>query len=92
MLLVRLSLSGLSFLAYNKGQKKLKQFIMETTTINSAIYTKSQRIPIRNHSIVVQQPLDTVIDEFEQEWQTAISGDELVRRVHHHIDQLYAGK
>jgi hypothetical protein len=65
---------------------------METTTISRAGYTKLQRVPSRKHSVMVQQSLDTVIDEFEQEWQTAISGDELVRRVHHHIDQLYADK
>jgi hypothetical protein len=28
--------------------------------------------------------------QFERDWQNAISGDELVKRVHHHIDQLYA--
>ncbi|GHV65773.1 hypothetical protein FACS1894199_07380 [Bacteroidia bacterium] len=65
---------------------------METTTMDSTIYTKSQRSPIRSRSIVVQQPLNSVIDEFEQEWQTAISGDELVRRVHRHIDKLYAAE
>jgi hypothetical protein len=28
--------------------------------------------------------------QFERDWQNAISGDELVKRVHRHIDQLYA--
>jgi hypothetical protein len=32
----------------------------------------------------------TVDDEFEQDWHYAISGNELVQRVHSHIDELYA--
>lgn len=32
----------------------------------------------------------TADNEFEQDWNHAISGNELVRRVHHHIDELYA--
>ena len=31
-----------------------------------------------------------VDDEFEQDWNHAISGNELIRRVHRHIDELYA--
>jgi peptide subunit release factor 1 (eRF1) len=30
--------------------------------------------------------------DFEQMWQNAISGDEFVKRVHEHIDKLYAQK
>jgi hypothetical protein len=30
-----------------------------------------------------------VDDTFEQDWNQAISGDELVKRVHNHIDELY---
>jgi hypothetical protein len=30
--------------------------------------------------------------QFDDDWRTAISGDELVRRVHNHIDELYAQK
>jgi len=29
-------------------------------------------------------------EEFERIWETAISGDEFERRVHKHIDKLYA--
>ncbi|MDR1121707.1 MAG: hypothetical protein LBM08_12415 [Dysgonamonadaceae bacterium] len=32
----------------------------------------------------------TADDEFEQDWNHAISGNELVRRVHQHIEDLYA--
>jgi hypothetical protein len=32
----------------------------------------------------------TVDDEFEQDWNHAISGDELVQHVHQHIEDLYA--
>jgi hypothetical protein len=32
----------------------------------------------------------TVDDEFEQDWSQAISGNELIQRVHRHIDELYA--
>jgi len=32
------------------------------------------------------------IDTFEEDWENAISGDELVKRVHEHIDKWYASK
>ncbi|MDR1866254.1 MAG: hypothetical protein LBR08_11870 [Bacteroidales bacterium] len=31
-----------------------------------------------------------VDDAFEQDWRRAVSGDELVKRAHRHIDELYA--
>jgi hypothetical protein len=34
--------------------------------------------------------VDDANNQFEQDWENAISGDELVRRVHQHIDELYA--
>jgi hypothetical protein len=32
----------------------------------------------------------TTDDEFERDWNHAISGNELVQRVHQHIEDLYA--
>lgn len=31
-------------------------------------------------------------DTFEEDWENAISGEELVRRVHEHIDRWHAKK
>ena len=44
-------------------------------------------------SVVRKQPPDIKKDKnllFETKWQNSISGNELVQRVHKHIDKIYA--
>ena len=60
---------------------------MTTVIINDKSYTGQQLLKaIAKHPRVAQ----IVDDSFEQNWSNAISGDELVKRVHNHIDELYA--
>jgi hypothetical protein len=56
-------------------------------TISPQNFSQSRLQEKHNYNISIDAD-----DQFEQDWQTAISGDELVKRVHHHIDQLYAAK
>ena len=51
---------------------------MEVLT-NSLDFAVRQRVDIRDNDLL-----------FETKWQNSISGEELVRRVHKHIDEIYA--
>jgi rhodanese-related sulfurtransferase len=45
---------------------------------------------VRSENELLSQYPDNSDVQFETDWQNAISGEELVKRVHSHIDKLYA--
>lgn len=45
---------------------------------------------IKSSSTVV--PKSVVSDSFEEDWKKGISGEEVLKRVHKHIDDLYASR
>ena len=64
---------------------------MTTVVINNNSRTGKQLLRnIAKHPRVAWFVGDTNDNvQFEKDWENAISGDELVKRVHCHIDELY---
>jgi hypothetical protein len=60
-------------------RKILKQMI------EAKIKVLQETAAVRKH--VVHRSQNT--EEFEQDWRNAISGEEMLKRVHRHIDDLY---
>ncbi|MDR3286111.1 MAG: hypothetical protein LBT27_01540 [Prevotellaceae bacterium] len=57
------------------------------------------QLPLSEQFLVIEEALKSIKNRqcelldnthFEQDWANAISGEELVKRVHNHIDTLYA--
>ena len=53
---------------------------MEVLTNNRKSAVRKQQSDVRENKNLL----------FETQWQKSISGDELVQRVHKHIDEIYA--
>jgi len=63
---------------------------MTTVVINNSQTEKQILRKITKHPRVARFMGDTNDNaQFEKDWKSAISGDELVTRVHCHIDELY---